>query len=279
MEQLRAKEQTKPPTEAVHPETTANSQSTETPKDLPLTTNMKPAPKSKNETHHCKPNDTPPWKTAVEVGTLFIGLFVAYVYYGQLGQMIESNRISHDSLESVQRAFMTFRILGVNRRRDKGIIEFKAIWDNSGNTPAIDVLQFFSTQAINRPPTEAEFQGVHPLPPEASVTPIGPKAPMESETISEQDFLGPMLSKSPGERSDIYTKVGYASWGWVVYRDVFKDTPVHITEFCEQVASIQVPDNPAESPNITLNRCKEHNCEDNYCTDYQSLVDLAKPKQ
>lgn len=47
------------------------------------------------------------WKFVGEVIIIIITLYIACVYSGQLNQMIESNRISRESLQSVQRAFIT----------------------------------------------------------------------------------------------------------------------------------------------------------------------------
>lgn len=224
-----------------------------------------------------------------------MAVFTVFIFFGTVAYAVvalfqwcamrQANKISRDSLESVQRAFVTFQALNGERlteptpNSDLKWIEFKIRWENSGNTPALNVVQRFWVQEIKREPTEAEFVGPNPLPPEASTNPIGPKAPLESASqwFPEKDFIVPIPNRPPGERREAAVDTPTAFWGWVIYRDVFNETPVRLTEFCDQLTRITIPDNPNSDLSMNFQRCKEHNCEDSYCPDYKSLVELTKP--
>ena len=68
-----------------------------------------------------KPPKNSPWnsveivKIIGEITLILIGVKALCVYSGQLSQMIESNHISHEALESVQRAFVTYQAINTYR--------------------------------------------------------------------------------------------------------------------------------------------------------------------
>jgi hypothetical protein len=62
-----------------------------------------PSPQRAQETHACRPDMTPRWKMVLETAAVFIGVYVAWVYSGQLIQMIESNKKIQTSLEVSQK--------------------------------------------------------------------------------------------------------------------------------------------------------------------------------
>jgi len=57
-------------------------------------------------------------------------------------------------------------------------------------------------------------------------------------------------------------------WGWAKYNDVFKDTPVHLTEYCVIVSGFR-GDPFVAGTEMVLNNCPSHNCQDQECTDYK----------
>ena len=66
-------------------------------------------------------------------------------------------------------------------------------------------------------------------------------------------------------------------WGWVAYNDIF-DLP-HVTEFCEETFNVDL-DRKAQTVKLDLSNCNNHNCTDDYCTDFGDLAALIpkKPK-
>ena len=62
-------------------------------------------------------------------------------------------------------------------------------------------------------------------------------------------------------------------WGWITYDDIFKNTPRHLSEFCDEITNIKGTPEDITDPaaNITweLSLCREHNCSDERCADYR----------
>lgn len=246
---------------------------------------------------HSNPNRNsgqPPWWRQLPIWT-FIGemvlvaitLRIACIYSGQLDQMIESNKISSESLQSVQRAFVRWVGFGANHilRRtpsgDQKSWSFKNSWENSGNTTAAGVVQYFSVDELPNEPNDQQFKGdIKSL--NFPVTVIGPKGSLESQEIEKpQSFL---LGKGRNPTHTIESNRGLFFWGWIVYRDVFKDTKPHVTEICMRLTGVNYPATaipkggfiPANTfPGLTYSGCREHNCVDNYCKDYQSLAAMT----
>jgi hypothetical protein len=55
-------------------------------------------------------------------------------------------------------------------------------------------------------------------------------------------------------------------WGWVTYRDIFKDTLSHITRFCHEVIDVRGdPMNVQGGIEIVFSLCPRHNCTDDEC--------------
>ena len=55
------------------------------------------------------------WRFIAEVIILAVTIRIAFIYSGQLCQMIESNTINRESVETVQRAFLSFNRLEAAR--------------------------------------------------------------------------------------------------------------------------------------------------------------------
>src|SRR5450432_2656077 len=91
---------------AVSPHETSGEEAQKSPKNPSIIPKTTPPQKKKEETEHCKPDQTPWWKMFLEAAAVAVGIVVAIIYGLQLGQMIDSNKLSRESLESVQRAFI-----------------------------------------------------------------------------------------------------------------------------------------------------------------------------
>jgi hypothetical protein len=75
----------------------------------------------------CRHHESAKWwhrigwsQVVLDLLLLRVGIKLAFIYSGQLTQMIESNRISRESLESVQRAFITYHSIQTSRNSFAG---------------------------------------------------------------------------------------------------------------------------------------------------------------
>jgi len=112
--------------------------------------------------------------------------------------MIESNKISRQSLYSVQRAFITMSKVDtemptytsyVNKSmKPATFIETTAHWENAGNTPAIGVITAIGSVQQRQELTEEEFAFAFDksVPPQLTTTSsIGPGAVLDSSTLRQ----------------------------------------------------------------------------------------------
>ena len=72
---------------SVDPQGKPDAPPAESPADADLVPQVPPPVKSKKETTHCKPDQTPLWELVLETGAVFVGLYVAGIYHGQLQVM------------------------------------------------------------------------------------------------------------------------------------------------------------------------------------------------
>lgn len=148
-------ESTPPPTpvNAVNPQQHSAEEGDEKRKAVIVPPKVKPPKPGKEDRCHCKPDQTPWWKYMLELAIFLVGAYVAYIYFGQLQQMIDSNQINRDSLQDVQRAFLSFDSIltpTITYRDSTGkefdSIRFSIKMVNSGNTPAITDKQFVARE-------------------------------------------------------------------------------------------------------------------------------------
>ena len=196
--------------------------------------------------------------------------------------MIEGNRISQAALYSVQRAFVaalqykselaTYTDIDRNGKPTT-VIETSAQWENIGNTPAIDVRMVFGSVQRNGELTEEEFIGLNLAETTLTTSAIAPKAVVESNMIRQREewFLG----KSSHDQHWFY-------WGWMVYKDIFPDTEIHVTELCWKIEEIKwkVAENGKHvgKPFFSAVPCVQHNCIDKFCGDYATIIHAAQSK-
>jgi hypothetical protein len=253
---------------------------------------VKDEPKSATTQHTCANQENevtavpeqkrPSW---IPAATLFIGVVVAVIYFCQLRAMQYSNKISRESLESVQRAFVNFDKITINRSSvhtpagDVRRVTIKALWENSGTTPAIRVVRAIGVNRIKDEPTEEQFLPEH-ITPDAALSVIAPKKQTDSGTIvlDEDALFGDTLTHTVTEASNRkMLEAGYVFiWGWMTYRDIFRETKAHLTEFCEGLHNITVPDAKDAQPTLDFIACHRHNCTDEQCDDYQQVLKLAE---
>jgi hypothetical protein len=120
------------------PKTAASGEGQETARDTPLVSTA--PPQSKQETCHCRPDQTPLWKIALESGAVVVGVVVAIIYGGQLSQMIESNRLTRESYKLDERAWVAVTAVnGTGPEADKKFM-YSVHFVDTGKTPARSVV-------------------------------------------------------------------------------------------------------------------------------------------
>lgn len=204
---------------------------------------------------------------------------------GTLARMEESNRINREALESVQRAFLSFRDFEDLRVQDAGHTTVHywtkfAVFENIGATSAVDAsgVAFLSDIAIE--PTEDQFKGHYT---KLSVVTVPPKSsksvPIAPEQIPEPALFGTDLGETITR--EIVAKTAFNDklfvWGWAHYRDVFPHTKAHVTEFCYKIIRADFrPDLPGAHIKFVYSGCRQHNCTDEQCKDYREIAAMAE---
>jgi hypothetical protein len=179
---------------------------------------------------------------------------------------------AEESLVAVQRAFLVFRGPNVEKSIDSfpsGKIEpgwqINVAWENVGTTPAASVRNLFVASKVPTEPDEQMFLGEANTPHNAAY--IGPKSVQPSQAIHRPDDFFPIAGAQ-----FIGPPFPYI-WGWVIYRDTFKNTNPHITEFCYRLGAFGLSADKKRYLHSWL-QCDNHNCTDEDCQDYKNLVAL-----
>lgn len=218
-------------------------------------------------------------KLRLDQVTLVVGVLYAALTAVLAFESWQSTNIARSSLESVQRAFITFKTLHAveetehTARGDLKAVLLSSEWENSGTTPAIQFRQVFNSGKHSGPITEEEFLSASLLF-DYPTTYLGPKG-----TTISGSFGYPLekisLNLQPGAKERRVSDLNILAWGWTVYRDVFKGTKEHVTEFCVQLNSVRLSDDPAKLPDMSFGTCVNHNCTDEYCPDYKEVISVA----
>jgi hypothetical protein len=104
---------------------------------------------SKRQDEFSEADRTPRWKTVLESAAVLIGIVVAIIYGLQLSQMIESNRLTRDSLIANSRAWISPVNANITSEISKNApLEFSITYTNSGRSPALDVHPVYSLDKI-----------------------------------------------------------------------------------------------------------------------------------
>jgi hypothetical protein len=198
----------------------------------------------------------------------------------QVAGIKESNRINRESLESVQRSFITYLRTDANRMRRGQVgtyfYDFAPVFQNSGATPAKVVGSYVSTKWADQRDQlmdESRFEGGNPS--FASLT-IGPKAEQPLGPLREEEAsvfgvdLGSDLSRFHEGKMDKLLVI----WAWIAYRDIFPGTKLHLTEFCDATYGARL--SPVSGVAFYSRSCVHHNCTDEDCPDYSEIVKLTK---
>ena len=152
--------------------------------------------------------------------------------------------LSREALIADQRAFIFATELKNEGTPFQGAYHwvFRPIWHNSGDTPTKN-LRIYTECTLRNSPLQLGFDftrttskpGVGLIPPKSTkIGGVGTQAP-----ITPSDIIDIQNS-----RKFLYV------WGWATYRDVFPETPQHITRFCWKIVPAGDPHsfNPAVPP-------------------------------
>ncbi len=219
--------------------------------------------------------------TKIAAVLLFLTVFVAgYQAY-----------LTRDALHSVQRAFITFKGVQAERSvlnnpayifagqltpsKQLNVWDVSLLLENSGTTPAEDVIIQSRSGVIDDEPPQNAFTD-NPKETPVSTT-VGPKdiqlvngwwrpfaeTEMFGRDLTEKEWTDP--SKT------VVTNQHFFAWGWVIYKDVFANTDLHVTEFCQHLTGRIRPHSDGGFDLLYAN-CKNHNCTDRYCPDYDYVM-------
>jgi hypothetical protein len=223
-----------------------------------------------------------------------IGLFALWIYRGELhtmnGQLTEiqrqypelqksaeaaknaateaksANDITREALVSVQRAYVftgSDEIIPIGDEDGKVISAILPVkLENSGSTPTrktkAHINWHYYPTAL---PKGFRFPDMFTKDSVNAPFVIGPRGHFDLDT---EPIRLEILEAVRLHRFHLYL------WGWAKYYDVFKDTPLRLTEFCYDVSPVQGAMQPSGFKSLTVryNQCVPHNCYDEECSDY-----------
>jgi hypothetical protein len=164
-----------------------------------------------------------------------------------------------ESLTAVQRPFIGYIPGETDLGLGTGYASIEGVWSNSGNTPAVEVW------------ARSHFVKSKDSEPNRSF-------PFDSDDSIKEFVLGAHQITSffsgPIENKDISVSgpIGY-SYGWAVYKDNFKNTEPHLTEFCMRSFTFaEWGVNGASKISGRQGSCDVHNCFDRDCEDYKERI-------
>jgi hypothetical protein len=209
-----------------------------------------------------------------------------FISYFQWSAVSDANRINKESVQAVQRAFVTLNSFatgqltkGDSAGGNTRYVEVTSNWENSGTTPAIGVMCSFVVDELPKGPTDEKFIAMSAPPTSSSY--IGAKGSLP------QTIRKPLSFYTGGRELADFTSTRNLDrkiflWGWMVYRDVFPNTPPHLTEFCQQLTTLafRIPSGskvtfpPSKTTDLRMitQSCGQHNCIDEYCPDYDEII-------
>jgi hypothetical protein len=138
---------------------------------------------------------------------------------------------------------------------------FAATFEDAGNTPIQNGRYVFNNRFLYKPmPKDFEFPDYF----EPRALAIGPR---DTKTSGPIDVPPHILKQVQERRLNLYF------WGWVAYRDIFAESKVHVTEFCEELTT--VPQDPTVFTSgwqLLYSTGERHNCTDEDCPDYERIA-------
>ena len=148
-----------PNIDSVDPQGNPNTPPAKTPEHLDLIPQVPPPIESDRETTYCKPDQTPLWKMILETAAVFLGLYVAGIYHGQLnvmqGQLGEIIKQYPELQKSADAAKTAAELAELSERPWIKIVDVRT----RGNNRIVPALSFQYPGPPNGPKgTQATFQ-------------------------------------------------------------------------------------------------------------------------
>jgi hypothetical protein len=143
----------------------------------------------------------------------------------------QSAEVAKTALISTQRAFLfiaTFETHVINN-------EFRILpqWKNSGTTPANPVTNYANWKTFTAtPPTDYTYPDIAADGTELTSKGDGPSfyvGPQDAVYAESLKIPIPWMEKVRAGEQRLFI------WGWAEYRDAFEGTPIHRSEFCNEV--------------------------------------------
>lgn len=176
----------------------------------------------------------------------------------------EIAQTSRDALIQVQRAVMSPDDIIMLRNSDNGAVNqfnFVIRWKNTGTTPTKNLTIHHSWKPMPIIPNDFNYPELwNPGEPE-TYTPA---------FASPQKSLDTLPTEVSPEQIKAVQKhlLRLYFWGWAKYRDVFKSTPRHISEYCVEVNGFRgdpLDTDPSHPVVPTTSNCPSYNCHDEEC--------------
>lgn len=193
------------------------------------------------------------------IGTLIIAVFAviqARAAQDAVKAVHEGNEINRTSLQTVQRAYISYPISDMQWHLIKGDPTTGNFWqvrialENTGNTPAINLTDRLNYQW--KP-------GQSGLPDDYPFTDFGDtEIKYFSNLPSKGKIYSPKLTIPEAIITSLRDKqIRLFLFGWATYKDAFADTPLHRTEFCHEIAIMGVDANGNLAMEVSLHH--KHN--------------------
>jgi hypothetical protein len=199
----------------------------------------------------------------------------------------DTAEVNKEALYSVQRAFLIFpadpEVTLLNFPSDS-FFELEIPIENVGATQAHRVKDRVScvtsmgplSSGYSFPDIKGKWCGTPWAATGASVIPaksklLSQQVFVEGKIVQEfmQQNTGPWAGRMGLPSHPTRTIVFY---GWVTYRDIFKDSPERLSEFCRTLATMVIQPQRAQS---AWGYCPTHNCTDEDCPDYKERIKEA----
>jgi hypothetical protein len=254
------------------------------------------------------------WVEFAQIGSniilAIVGIFALHIYNGQLGvmrgqlgeiikqypELQKSAQAAHDAAEvnkealySVQRAFLIFPAdpqVTVLNFPSGPLLQLEMPIENVGATQAHEMKDRVScvtpmgplSNNYSFPNIKGKWCGTPWAATGANVIPAKSKLLsqmvfVENKIVQEfvQQNSGPWAGRMGVPSHPTRTIVFY---GWVTYRDIFKDSPERLSEFCRSLTIFD-----AKTGRAAWGYCPWHNCTDEDCPDYKDRLKESQTSQ
>jgi hypothetical protein len=186
----------------------------------------------------------------------WLQVFVVVGFAGIGGALYWQARVIGEELADVQRPFVALkegRFLPVTGTGQPAW-QFVAVWENGGNTSAIDLQ--VQVSVWTGPGLQAGFTKSDASPNPTGALTLGPHT-----TVTIPDFTLPADALLGAKQSPGFIAI----WGVARYREARGERPSHTMRFCNFVTWLRGDPARDTALDIRYNACREGNCTDETC--------------